>query len=323
MAMMTRYAILANPAAGGTSVEEKLSLLQRPARILQAGIYGLDISSVHEFQDAARELANQVEILVVAGGDASLDDVLNAVGNTVTLAFLPLGSGNGFAYAAGLPTDPGDAAHQILHGTNHPVDVLVYDEARRGFLAGIGVEPEVVVDRGRRLAREKPLLTVFDGDLPLTRRLTMPGMGKTTEGFLAYLSAALSVGLNGYRPMDAVLRVDGAAHAHHQILSLVISTHPFYGYGLNVNKDARLDGGLLHASTTYDPTSKFLRVSKSLVCAAQGFLFGGNTWCSTQEGKEMVLTTERPVALQVGGDYRATDTMFHFRVEEKGAVVRY
>ncbi|MBI2147552.1 hypothetical protein HYU19_03675 [Candidatus Woesearchaeota archaeon] len=322
---MTRYAILANPVAGGTSIEEKLRMLRRPSKLLGCDVYGLATCSAAEFQDAARDLAGSgaIDVLVVAGGDASLDDAINAVGTSVTLGFLPFGSGNGFAYAAGLSEDPGDAAAQILAGSDHPVDLVRYNDARYGFFAGIGVEPEVIIDRSLRLAKEKPLLTLVDADRQFTSLIDpADSISKPAEGFLAYLCAALSVGLDGYQPIQATLHVDGIPHLHQNVLSMVIGTHPYYGYGLRANRHASLDSGLLHASTTYDAATKLLRIPKGLLCAAQGFLLDGNRICSAQAGREMILRTERPAALQMGGDYHETGTEFHFCVE-RGAIMRY
>jgi len=329
--MPPTFAILANPAAGGTSREEKHHLLRRAARILKAEVYGLDTTSVADFQNAARDLSMHVDVLVVAGGDKSLDDVVNAVttGNSdVELGFLPMGSGNGFAYAIGLPSDVGDAAQQIRSGSAHRVDVMQYqgpNDSARCFLGGIGLEPAVVIDRGARLRRHKPLLNLVQDDLALTRMLDpVPGtLDKAPEGFVAYLFAALYMGLNGYKPIQAKVTVDGMPYTHDRVLSMVFSTHPFYGYGLNVNRHANLQDERVHVSTTYDPESKIGRVSKGVLCAAQGFFFGGNRLCSTQAGQEMTVQTAEPVPIQLGGDYHATEREFSFRVEPGAVAVRY
>lgn len=68
--------------------------------------------------------------VVVAGGDGSLHAVIsqlhrrNDLRNQV-LGLLPLGTGNDFARAVGLPTDPTEAAEALLAAVPQPMDLIV------------------------------------------------------------------------------------------------------------------------------------------------------------------------------------------------------
>ena len=51
----------------------------------------------------AAELAREVEVLIVAGGDGSFSDAINALDSQTTFAYLPFGSGCALRYALDLP----------------------------------------------------------------------------------------------------------------------------------------------------------------------------------------------------------------------------
>ena len=75
-----------------------------------------------EFRDAAEG----AELVVVAGGDGSLNHCVNALEerlDDVTLALVPTGTGNDFARTLGLPDDPAEAARAAAAGRPRSFDV--------------------------------------------------------------------------------------------------------------------------------------------------------------------------------------------------------
>ena len=68
--------------------------------------------------------------IVIAGGDGSLHAIISALHRRhdladTTLALLPLGTGNDFARAVGLPLEPAEAARVVLTGVRRRMDLLV------------------------------------------------------------------------------------------------------------------------------------------------------------------------------------------------------
>lgn len=95
-----RYAIIANPASGKKNIAQKYSLLVRAAEILNAEIHGLDTTTPEDFCQYARELANRCDVLVIAGGDGTLSDIINSIDTAQKpVAFLPFGTGNAMQHA--------------------------------------------------------------------------------------------------------------------------------------------------------------------------------------------------------------------------------
>jgi len=95
-----RYTIIANPASGKKNIVQKHSVLGRAAEILNAEIHGLDTTTLEDFCQCARELANRCEVLVIAGGDGTLSDIINSIDTAQKpVAFLPFGTGNAMQHA--------------------------------------------------------------------------------------------------------------------------------------------------------------------------------------------------------------------------------
>ena len=94
------YAIISNPVSGTTTIDQKRNALEAPAGILGAGIHGLDTRSPDDLMACVRDLAANCDVIVIAGGDGTFSDIINAVDTAQKpVAFLPLGTGNALRHA--------------------------------------------------------------------------------------------------------------------------------------------------------------------------------------------------------------------------------
>lgn len=80
--------------------------------------------------DGVLHRAGESRVIVVAGGDGSMHAVVAALHRRNelagrNLALLPLGTGNDFARAAGVPEDPAEAARAVLDGEARAMSLLV------------------------------------------------------------------------------------------------------------------------------------------------------------------------------------------------------
>lgn len=101
--------------------------------------------------------------IVVAGGDGSLHAVISALHRRHELAqrtigLIPLGTGNDFARALGIPLDPAEAAAALLTGTPRRMD-LILDEL--GGVVVNSVHAGASAQASRRGARWKRRLGPF------------------------------------------------------------------------------------------------------------------------------------------------------------------
>jgi diacylglycerol kinase family enzyme len=114
----------------------------------------------HAIEVARDAAANDVELVVVLGGDGTVNEVVNGlVGTATELAVVPGGSTNVFARALGLPASPVEATSEILDavrsGRRRRVNLGMADDRYFTFCAGVGIDAEVVrvVERHRRNGR--------------------------------------------------------------------------------------------------------------------------------------------------------------------------
>jgi diacylglycerol kinase (ATP) len=278
-----RYSIITNPASGNLSVPRRRALLAEAARILQAGVYGLDTTSKEDFLACARSLAGKCDVLVVAGGDGSLSDVINAVGaKERPIAYIPLGSGNAMGHALHLRGRIAEVAMRIREGRVREFDLIQCDERRLAYMASIGLEGAVIRRRDECKAKGR-------------------------RGFRAYLMALLLAYFRDFKGVKAAVLTDGQPYETGALLSVMIMKQPYYGYGIKVMPEARLDDRRLHVRVLHTG------LISSLAGGAMS-LTVGNRLGFYQTGERVSVVLEKPLLMQTDGDVAWEAKEFHFKV---------
>jgi diacylglycerol kinase (ATP) len=281
-----RYAIITNPASGRFSVARKSRLLANASRILNAEVIGLDIKTREEFAARAIEVASSVDILVVAGGDGSISDVINAIDTERTpISCLPMGSGNALAHGLGWPAKISRAAMRIKEAKIRDLDLIDCSGRKRALIASVGIEGTVLKLRDQYVARG-------------------------VRGFPSYFRAFLKGYFSQHKQEGVEVEIDGVRYRMNDLLSLMIAKHPYYGYGMKLLPRARLDDGKLHVLYT---TGSLTR----LTCIVMLAFTVGNRFGRFFRGEELVVRAERPLALQTDGDLAWEADLFTFRVLPK------
>lgn len=186
--------LILNPAAGA---DEALEAVHRINQRLRAAFGDLDIVITTGPGDAEaagyRAARDGDERIFVAGGDGTLNEVLNGVHaagrlSDVTFGILPMGTGNDFANAIGVPEDVEGALDCISTGSVIAADVGLLND--RAFIN---------VSAGGFIAEVSDAVT--------------PGL-KTVAGKLAYLIGGAQVILS-YEPVTAHLVCSGPSLVLH------------------------------------------------------------------------------------------------------------
>jgi len=131
--------------------------------------------------------------MFVAGGDGTLNEVLNGVGcvaggfDAVTFGLIPFGTGNDFATALGMPEDLDAALQVLLKGVPVGVDVGVLNEryfinvSAGGFIADVSdaVNPRLKTIAGKLAYLIGGAQVVFTHEAVGTQLVGKPGSSLT------------------------------------------------------------------------------------------------------------------------------------------------
>jgi diacylglycerol kinase (ATP) len=142
-------ALIVNPVAGSDTAVE---MLPRMEERLRRAFGTLDVTVTGGPADAEsaalRAVVNGARFVFVGGGDGTLNDALNGIERAgrlgeVIVGVVPLGTGNDFAYAMGIPGELDDALAVLERQQVAPVDVGLLDDrvfvnvSAGGFIAEV------------------------------------------------------------------------------------------------------------------------------------------------------------------------------------------
>ena len=218
-AMARRIHIIFNPAAGWRRRARLERVLQR-LDALGAAVTLRETRARGDAESIARGLdAAACDAVVAAGGDGTINEVLNGLGGRAPpLGIVPLGTANVLAAEIGLPRDPGAVADIIAFGRPAPIYCGSANGRRFAMMVGIGFDARVVEGIDLRLKR------LF--------------------GKAAYVASALAA-LARHAASQYRVEIDGAAHS---AAAVVIAKGHYYGGRFVVAAQARLDEPLLHVA---------------------------------------------------------------------------
>jgi diacylglycerol kinase (ATP) len=149
--------VITNAAAGNAddaAVDSAVGVLRKSVDV--------EVRRTTDADDLRRVLeARRSPDVVVVGGDGSLHAVAGALHrlgrlSEPALGLIPLGTGNDFARALGIPLEPEDAARVIVGGYRRSVDVLVDDVGSvvvNAVHAGVGAEAGSAAASWKRFGR--------------------------------------------------------------------------------------------------------------------------------------------------------------------------
>ncbi len=216
---------LINPRAGaGTAPAVWEALRAREPRL--AAVEPILAASAEEASELlARRLAEGVDTVFVLGGDGSVqlagNRVLEAgVGDRVSLAIVPAGTGSDLARNLGIPRNPQAALRIALDGRPRTLDAIRFraDDGRGRWafnVASVGISGMV----GLRVG-------------------AMPVKGRT-----GYLRATLAT-LRTYRNVPCRVEVDGEPWYDGPVLILAVANSATFGDGMKIAPGAQLDDAL-------------------------------------------------------------------------------
>jgi diacylglycerol kinase (ATP) len=221
-----RTVFLVNPASGNGATGRRWPTLQARARAL--GLDGEAVLSTRagELVGRAAEAAGEGVLLVVVGGDGTLNEVVNGIAGTAAeLAVIPAGTGRDFGRTFGIPHRFDDAVRVALTGRTTTIDL-----GRAVYVGADGTE------RTRLFANAASV--GMSG--AVARRANA---GSKRLGGRATFYSALAVEFMRWRNTDMrVAFSDGERRgAMHDV---IVANGRFLGGGMQIAPDARSDDGV-------------------------------------------------------------------------------
>lgn len=188
---MNKTLVILNPAARS----DKASRLRERIAALSGGA---SMRLTSEAGDARRIAAEAVregfEFVIAAGGDGTLNEVVNGIGGSpVRLGILPVGTMNVFATELGIPQGNLERAWSVIEqGKVVEVDLPQANDTHFIQLAGVGLDAEVVrkttADSKRALGPLSYLLTLVQVAAHKPSRVVLEAEGgRIREGSFALI----------------------------------------------------------------------------------------------------------------------------------------
>ncbi len=152
MSLIVRSAItvIHNPIAGNGKARRKFDATLRALGRLRAQVTLLETGGPGHARDLARECAarppsERPDILVVAGGDGTINEAANGMlGTSLAMAVIPMGTVNLLAMELCLPEDPCALAEVIANGPIRPIFTGYVGDRLFLVVASVGFDADAV-----------------------------------------------------------------------------------------------------------------------------------------------------------------------------------
>lgn len=164
--------------------------------------------------DLIRRYRQQVDMVIVGGGDGTLNAVVDGIVDTqLPLGVLPLGTANDLARTLGIPTTLADACRVIAGGRVKQIDLGWVNGKHFFNVASLGLSVQI------------------------TQKLTKEA--KRRWGIFAYAATAIQV-IWQTRPFSAEIRLDDQI-IQVKTVQIAVGNGRYYGGGMAVTHDATID----------------------------------------------------------------------------------
>ena len=140
------FHLIINPHAKGGKAAKLKKKVEDALRARGAEYTVYETNAPKEATEIARRLSLEgAENIVAVGGDGTVHEVLNGIDcEKVNFGIIPLGSGNDFVAAAGIPLRTEDAVDVLLSCSAKPTDYMVCDGVRGINIIGTGIDVDIL-----------------------------------------------------------------------------------------------------------------------------------------------------------------------------------
>jgi diacylglycerol kinase (ATP) len=178
---------------------------------------------------AAKAVEKQYDVILAAGGDGTLNQVLNGMMQhekepLPVLGIIPLGSGNDFA--------------RTLNVTPNVPALIARLKAHHYILSDVG---KIICTDGDGNNKVAYFINVADAGMGPEVVDKVMKSDRTFGASVSYYKAILSTFVS-YKPMPVTIKTDGWEWTG-KLRTLAVGNGKFYGHGLCIAPDAKIDDG--------------------------------------------------------------------------------
>ena len=286
------FVLITNPISGkGNAAAVAEQAFQRLMAEGCTGKIELTTRSGDANRIAQESIENGSHWIIACGGDGTVHEVVNAIGETpdVVLGVLPCGKGNDFAEAVKIPTKPVEAIEVLLEGAIRQVDLGKIGDHYFDTIVTCGYDAEV----SRRVTEE----------------------GAPFSGTASYVYTAITT-LFSYQSPTARLAGDFGSYEG-EILLTATGITSSYGGGMKIVPEAIIDDGLFDVCIIEPvPRRTVLRLLFTLFWGGHA----GHPAVRMHRTKSLTIETDPPILLYADGE-RICYTPATIEIIERGLTV--
>ena len=237
---LARPLVIVNPRSGRGLTESRWA---RVRGALTDGLGELDSAFTAGPRDACAVARREAEagrrLIVALGGDGTISEVANGIldagaGARTELGIIPRGTGGDFRRTLDLPHDVAEAARRIRDGQARPLD------AGRVHFRGHAGQEEV-----------RHFVNVASFGFSSTVATRANASSKRFGGRMAFFGATLRA-LVSYDNTDVWLTIGAEPRERRRVLMAAVGNGRFFGGGMKICPEARIDDGALDLVTVGD-----------------------------------------------------------------------
>jgi YegS/Rv2252/BmrU family lipid kinase len=201
--MGRKFVYFINPISGTRGKARVLEIINTRTATQQIPFEVLHTNAEGDYAYLHNKIASEhITDIIVCGGDGTVNQVANALrGVNVSIGIIPMGSGNGLAFAAKIPKQVNKALDIIFKGNPVYVDSYHINRQFSCMLCGLGFDAQVAHDFARQKKRGlatyiKQSVRNFFGAKPYPFTLSVNGTVFKTDAFFISIANSNQFGNN-------------------------------------------------------------------------------------------------------------------------------
>lgn len=201
--MDRKFIYFINPVSGTSGKVKLLEIIREKTGEKKIPFEILHTNAAGEYIYLKEKIASEkITDVIVCGGDGTVNQVANALlGIKVNIGIIPMGSGNGLAFAAKIPKKIHKALDVIFAGNAAFIDSFYINNKFSCMLCGLGFDAQVAHDFARQKKRGlatyvKQSIKNFFIAKPYPFEIIMDGNSMNTDAFFISIANSNQFGNN-------------------------------------------------------------------------------------------------------------------------------